>query len=186
MIIWCHNNTDCQSLDPNSACNTWYTCHCSYNFVANPNNGYKCDKPVSNIYNKYCHKDYTCSEPNQRCIDSRCECKPNYYWNISTQSCERFHCYDIQIFYSSYCKRDPDNKRHCDTYTRSCVCDTGYTEDPNNGNKCISNDEYNKILMAIKYDFTWVYILVAFLLIILLFYLFMRKFIKRNNEFICN
>ena len=49
-----------------------------------------------------------------------------------TQKCEYFRCDTNQ----TNCWNTFDNYRHCDEYGGGCICDSLYSEDVSNGNKC--------------------------------------------------
>ena len=69
-----------------------------------------------------------CSGVNQVCIDGWCYCAPNYKKN-AYGTCVYSGCtYDFD------CVKTQDWNRHC--FGASCVCDSSYTEDWNNGRKC--------------------------------------------------
>ena len=70
---------------------------------------------------------------NMVCVDDSCYCKPNYYY--TSRGCVYKSCTT-----NSECYQTQDIDRHCDSFG-SCVCDTGYYEDWNNGRKC-TDDNY--------------------------------------------
>ena len=80
---------------------------------------------------------YTCSScysfNNQVCVDGWCYCKPNYKWTWDT-SLSQVKCV-YERCYSDYdCHQVQDWERSCSFGT--CVCNSGYSEDWDNGRKC--------------------------------------------------
>ena len=64
---------------------------------------------------------------NMVCVNAYCYCKPNYYY--TSGSCMYKSCST-----NSECETSQDYYRRCSS--GSCVCDSGYHEDSNNGRKC--------------------------------------------------
>ena len=113
---------------------------------------------------------YTCtscySSNNMVCVDTYCYCKPNYYYSSLTQSCVYKSCN-----YNSECYQTQDINRHCSF--GSCVCDTGYYEDWNNGRKCI-DDSYTYTYSPVSV-WTWAWIFFVLPVTFLSIFLCLRR-----------
>ena len=121
-LFSCQESYECQKYDENRHCYNG-TCQCgSKMFVQSEKNGLKCE-PIS------CLTRDDCSINNSVCIENKCDCAPNHYYNGSTQQCEYYECENTRQCKTSY------DRRVCNS--GQCVCMNGSKPDASNGDKCV-------------------------------------------------
>ena len=82
-------------------------------------------------YHSICSLSTFCQsgDSNTVCVDSTCQCQPNYKYDITTGKCVYYNCDNSGYYCSQY-----DTNREC--YIGICYCKDGYKADDNNGGKC--------------------------------------------------
>jgi hypothetical protein len=98
----------------------------SIGFVKIQKNGRKC----TSKWAPACNTDSDCPDPEERCRDKECRCRPDYRWNEVTLRCENYRC-ELER-----CTDLIDKGRVCE-WDVQCVCEDGLREDKSNGYKCM-------------------------------------------------
>ena len=95
------NETECRVSDPHRVCRRislnhfsglfYGECECRHGYHEDSRNQ-KCRKMCQN--NRDCDPGLAFGGPtnNMVCVDVLCQCRPNFRWNITTNSCEAFNC----------------------------------------------------------------------------------------------
>jgi hypothetical protein len=89
-------------------------------------------KPKISSINGKCLENSECwigSDNNRVCVDNKCQCKPNYYFDYINNQCKYFTC-RLDKDCQSY-----DSHRICDAYD-NCKCENGFGQD-SVSNKCV-------------------------------------------------
>jgi hypothetical protein len=119
------------------------------------------------LSSSYCKRNSDCSDLNENCVDNECRCAPNYKYNYLSHSCQYSSC-----TWNSDCQTY-DYNRYCSYGT--CYCYSGYYADYSNGQKCTTINAYS-------YDFTWVWILVAIVIMLKIF--FIIYYVRRRRRYL--
>ncbi len=120
----CSEDTECQEYDENRKCLN-QECICFKGFTENRDTKI-CQKPP-----KDCSHNSDCQSygnTNEVCVDNKCECLPNYKWDLTHERCIHFYCNS-----DNDCK-DYDQNRIC--HNSKCICSTNFVVDYDN-KKCV-------------------------------------------------
>ena len=105
-------------------------CVCSNGSNPDQSNGGKCIIESKSFHN-FCNSDNNCDNGSgsEKCVNSMCQCAPNYKYNHDLKRCRKFVCNQ-----TNDCT-DYDSERVCTD--GQCVCRPDFVENNQNGKLCI-------------------------------------------------
>ena len=144
----CTYTIDCEvTQDSNRHC-FGSSCVCDNGYYEDWSNGRKCTAPPAT---RNC--DDCSSYENKVCIDDLCYCKADY--KKQDNSLTSWSCIYQGCSTDGDCLKNQDFDRHCSD-EGSCVCDSGYYEDSDNGYKCTyDTDSYDTTTDVNVWGWLW-------------------------------